>query len=310
MATITARYQADANFATLLDTIGLDGRSVAHLINDGFNSALAFTNHFGGDIEGFEKYLVLTNRTYSAAADENIRFRFTQMDIAKLKGLLFYLTVTKIQRHTIVDIDNITNLDATGYGNAYRDFISLYDTENADDSNTITVPAFKGSKNWIAFRDSIRTKFGTIIGQHGFPLEYVVDTTIRAKTRANENCTEIAEVLNLDEFDLFTTETVHFGPNYKKDNAEVWTILKSHLLNTHGWDIISTFKRAKNGRHAWKALKAFYEGQDFTSRLQDEAFAMLSTTFYRGETRNFDFEKYTEIHLKAHKKLVEAGYNA
>ena len=64
-----------------------------------------------------------------------------------------------------------------------------------------------------------------------------------------------------------------------------------------------------NGRRAWLTLKSFYEGEDFQQRLQDEAFSILTNTVYRGESARFNFESYVNRHLKAHKLLLEAGYN-
>ena len=44
-------------------------------------------------------------------------------------------------------------------------------------------------------------------------------------------------------------------------------------------------------------------------RLQDEAFIILKNTIYRGETAKHRFETYVNRHIKAHKLLVESGYN-
>ena len=44
-------------------------------------------------------------------------------------------------------------------------------------------------------------------------------------------------------------------------------------------------------------------------RLQDEAFILLKNTIYRGESPKHRFETYVNRHIKAHKLLVEAGYN-
>jgi hypothetical protein len=67
--------------------------------------------------------------------------------------------------------------------------------------------------------------------------------------------------------------------------------------------------RTSDGRKAWITLKAFYEGEDFLQRIQDESFAILANTSYRGESQRFNFERYVARHLKAHKLLVEADYN-
>ena len=88
-----------------------------------------------------------------------------------------------------------------------------------------------------------------------------------------------------------------------------WRYLKAALLRTPTYDHISEFSETSNGRQAWIALKNFYEGEDFMQRLQDEAFIILKNTVYRGESPKHRFENYVNRHIKAHKLLVEAGYN-
>lgn len=46
-----------------------------------------------------------------------------------------------------------------------------------------------------------------------------------------------------------------------------------------------------------------------SKNLRETAFLKLQTTFYRGQTRTFTFEKYTNIHKDAHRMLEDAGYN-
>ena len=50
------------------------------------------------------------------------------------------------------------------------------------------------------------------------------------------------------------------------------------------------------------------EGEDFTTRLVDQAFGKLQAARYRGKITKFTFENFVNIHLKAHKMLVEAKY--
>ena len=81
------------------------------------------------------------------------------------------------------------------------------------------------------------------------------------------------------------------------------------MLNSTAWYHISSYDSTKNGRKAFESLRQFYQNKDFKQYLQDEAFRLLGRTFYRGETRQFDFDKYVRIHLKAHSMIVEADYN-
>ena len=100
-----------------------------------------------------------------------------------------------------------------------------------------------------------------------------------------------------------------FGPHFKADNKTLWSKLKNLLLGTDFYNHISSYNDKKDGRGAWLALKKVYEGSDFKERLRELAFSKLTSTFYKGETARFDFEKYVNIHKKAHRMLEEAKYN-
>ena len=65
----------------------------------------------------------------------------------------------------------------------------------------------------------------------------------------------------------------------------------------------------KSGKQAINLLRNYYEGEDFIERNIEQAFASLKNTFYKGEHKNFNFEKFVAIHLEAHRLLNETEYN-
>ena len=103
--------------------------------------------------------------------------------------------------------------------------------------------------------------------------------------------------------------SVNFGEGYKSDNTKLWKRLKSILLNTEPFAHISDFNATKNGRGAWSALLEMYQGSDYAERLKDSAFTTLKQAHYRGETKNFTWEKYVNIHKECHRRLIDTGYN-
>ena len=70
-----------------------------------------------------------------------------------------------------------------------------------------------------------------------------------------------------------------------------------------------SFPAPKVGRKAWIALKSHYEGEDYVQQIRKEAMSKLKTVHYCGETRNFKWENYVSAHTKAHKQLLDVGYN-
>ena len=89
----------------------------------------------------------------------------------------------------------------------------------------------------------------------------------------------------------------------------MWSLLESNLVNTNPYNHITAYKARRDGKRAWKALSSFHEGENFIQKTQDEAMSILSSTYYKGEARNFGFEDYINKYLNAHKKLSEVGYN-
>ena len=195
------------------------------------------------------------------------------------------------------------SIDAAIASNLSRDYRD-FSKDNNDDEATVEIPKLTGSTNWITFRDKFIMKLSHTVGCRGIPLDYVVDSTPRVVTRANQNMAFV-ESIDLSEDGQYRTLTTHFGRAYKEDNKAVWDILKSNLLGEPAYNHISSNNTSRNGRGAWQSLVGFYEGEDFKERLRESAFSKLSTTFYKGETHRFDFEKYIQVHKEAHKLLED-----
>ena len=85
--------------------------------------------------------------------------------------------------------------------------------------------------------------------------------------------------------------------------------MEGALLNTDPFNLIAHFERTKDGLKAWNALKAHYEGEDYVQVVREEAMDKLKNMHYKGETRNFKWENYVSSHIKAHKQLLDVGYN-
>ena len=126
--------------------------------------------------------------------------------------------------------------------------------------------------------------------------------------RSNANLIVVLEI-DLSDAEVFKAHAVHFGSTYKIDNRRLWDLLECTQVNPSAYNHISPFERKKNGRKSWFALKRHFEGEDYTSRTQNQAMYTLSNTFYRGDSKNFRFEDYVNSHLNAHKRLLQIGFN-
>lgn len=305
--TFLQRYDDHQALLCLLTNIGVDVKERYRICADGFMTLRNLVDHFGYDVGAFKKHLLASNKNWMSNPQAMMRAYYTPIIINRLAGVLYYYKVCIKMLHTVPDTSAVNANEATEYGLQYENTIKANGEED-DNSSDVKVPELKGAENWVSFRDNFLLKLSLITGSRGIPIDYVVDSTPRRATRANNALIEVPSV-DLTQNDLLRTSTVHFGEAYKIDNTTVWNKLSSLLTDKPAFSHINQFKPTKNGRAAWLALQSFHEGQDFTERLRESALTKLQTTFYNGEKARFTMEKYITVHLEAHKKLQDAGYN-
>jgi len=310
MATITERYSHEDHFANLLDELGMSNTQVARLQSDGFTSMQILVSHYqSGGASNLEKYYLRDlNKTF-ANSSAALRVYFNPVIMNRLCGCLNYFSLCVMSFHTIPDIDFINQEFAGNLGSFWNKFKAdkKIQDENDDDTN-IDLPKLKGAASWISFRDAFTHKLRDTSTSRGFSLAYLVDTTVRPVTHGNAAFLE-SDIIDLEEEDVFDTKTIHFGSSYRGDNKKLWNMLEAALLNSDPCNMIAQFFRTKDGRKAWIALKSHYEGEDYVQQIREEAMSRLKTVHYRGETRNFKWENYVSVHIKAHKQLLDVGYN-
>lgn len=306
--TIIQRYDNHQAFLCLLNNIGVDTKERYRLGADGFMTLRNLVDHFRDDVDVFHKYLQTSNKTWINNTQVMMRAYFTPVIINRLVGLLYYYKVCVRMLHTVPDTNIILANQATEFGTQYYNSTRATGGDDDDNSSDIKIPDLKGADNWVSFRDNFLLKMSMITGSRGISIDYVVDSTPRGATRANNLLIQVPSI-DLTQEDLLRTKTVHFGDAFKIDNTTVWNMLSSLLTDKPAFTHINSFKATKDGRRAWLALQSFHEGQDFKERLRESALNKLQSTFYNGEKARFNMEKYITVHLEAHKKLQDAGYN-
>ena len=85
--------------------------------------------------------------------------------------------------------------------------------------------------------------------------------------------------------------------------------MKINLIVLSPFNHISRFDVRSDDRQAWLALRQFYEGEDFIETTRESAFARPTSTFYKGETSKFNFEKYINAQKTAHKISEDCNFN-
>jgi hypothetical protein len=168
-----------------------------------------------------------------------------------------------------------------------------------DKESDVKLPdKFKLSTKWVIFAEAIDTYLNRLKGQGRVPLNYVIRDLVAPIPGT-----------------VFATEQEHAvaaaplnGFQYDLDNERVYGIVKQLILEGPAWAYItSTIDRAKDGRGAWLALRAHYEGESFLTKQKEEAYKCLETVHYKGERATFTFEHFTGLLTKAYNDLQRYG---
>jgi len=303
--TILTRYSNDVSFTALLTTLGLGANERAQFTTDGFTHMSLLVKHFCYDVGSFKSHLQNLNKTFANAAVAR-RMYFNPICTNRLLGVLYYFTQAINTFHTIPDISSIDQNMADELGSLY--IASLRKCDVTEEGGLVKLPSLTGSTNWRAFKDKLLLKLSTMKSTRGITLEYIADATIRPITRGN--ATKIlVDKIDVSDEEYIRSHATHFGIYFKEDDANAAIMLKKVLLNTPAYNHITQAITNKSGKQAISSLRNYYEGEDFIERNIEQAFAALNNTFYKGEHKNFNFEKFVAIHLEAHRLLNEANYN-
>jgi hypothetical protein len=104
------------------------------------------------------------------------------------------------------------------------------------------------------------------------------------------------------EFSVSTTPLE--GDLYDLDNERVYAIVKHLILEGPGWAYITNvIDRSKDGRAAWLALRAHYEGESYMNKQKKDAYRLIEHLHYKGERATFTFEHFSGQLTKAYNDL-------
>ena len=264
-------YQDNNAFRVMLDAIGIELEQRNRLVNDGFNSMKAIIDLHSNDVEGFKNYLINLNKTFASSTNEELRVRFSPVDISRLVGVVYYSNHAINTFHRLPDLLLIDEEISTVSALHYRES----NIEKDDDDCQIDIPKLSGSSNWIIFRDKFKMKLHKTTGARGFHLGYIIDDTMRLVTSPGQPLVEV-DTIAINDDEANTILSTHFGRGFKSDNKAVWDLLKINLIGLPSYNHISRYDTKSDGRQAWLSLRQFYKGEDFIERTRESAFARLT----------------------------------
>jgi hypothetical protein len=151
------------------------------------------------------------------------------------------------------------------------------------------------------FEDWVLSSYGTT----GIPLAYVIRTHVElpeSDTLPNEADPGYGQP---DRKAEMIRRAPHVGQTFDTDNATVWACICHIFYDGPAKAWIKSHSRDQDGRAAYFSVKAHYLGTGFQNRVKSTADTVLENTFYRGGSKTFTFEKYSERLASAFTDLEE-----
>ena len=298
METSTQAFESEIRLNELLRRLEFPVLNITRLMNaEGINTArvLAETK-----LEDLESSMKSVNSLFGSHAAPARRIYFAPIRIRQLKALSAYFKRC-ISTYRIPDI-RIINSDTV---NQFVQNLEVWteSSGNIEDIIKQTNIKFETSK-FTKFREKIEALVTSVKGLRGVSLDYLI-RNIDQDPLPTDMIEDPSP--NINSLEFMRLNTTHFGPEYDKDNQDLYNLLRSYLTGTPGWNIISKYQRSKNGRDAYLALREHYEGSSFHDLKKSKANNMMLKTFYRGDTLKFKWQNFVDIHLEAHRLFYEAG---
>jgi hypothetical protein len=150
--------------------------------------------------------------------------------------------------------------------------------------------AFKKETKWRPWKESVLTYLNAQLGQ-----AYII--------RGQDH--PIPGMIYTMMHEELVQGTAHHGTEFNANNGKVYDFLQSITLNGPAWPWINSFQCTRNGRGAWKALLAYYEGDAMQMRTKQECYQAITKANYQGPRRNNDFNTYVAVHQQAHQDMLQ-----
>ena len=120
-------------------------------------------------------------------------------------------------------------------------------------------------------------------GIEGNPLAYIVREHVYGAAPATGGALPGGPWASIDA--EIISRAPHSGQTYAHDNAEVFMVLYTVFHGTEQWPWIASYKKAKDGRGAYLAAVAHFQGSGVTAKLLTAANTTLKSSFYAGWKR-------------------------
>lgn len=245
---IIARYSDDAEFTSLLTTLGMADGEIQMLNLEGFNTVEGIVTTYT-DTHELEKLLTNLNKTFGSHSTTPCYFPVTVT--RRLLGIHYKYHITANVRNKVIDPTEITPIIANTFAEGYVAWTSKRDRYDIE----IETPTFN-QDNWILWKKKFTNYCECNILTRNIPIEYILNK--------NDITPEDMGVITVETSltpEFISRNATHTSEKFTNDSSLVYTLLENELRDTPGWNHTNTFKTTRDGRAAWKSLLNHYEGK-------------------------------------------------
>ena len=243
--TITQAFDDEQEFSNLLRRLQFLVANITRLTREeGLTNARVLATKRVKDIE---TSMTTVNRLFGSHATPGRRIYFATVRMLRIKALAVFfkrcLDANRIPGIRIIDI------------NAVSVFVQSLDIIN--DSSAGVDDVIKQAKiefstvRFTRFRQKLETIVSSIQGCRGISLDYLLRSTDPV---GNPNVPIEETSPTVYSLEFMKQNTTHIGPEFQKDNQDLFTLIRHYLTGTDGWNVVSRYQQTKDGRGAYLAL--------------------------------------------------------
>jgi hypothetical protein len=96
-----------------------------------------------------------------------------------------------------------------------------------------------------------------------------------------------------------------FEPSFLADMVMVYNVLHACWGKLSWWSYVKKFSKTKNGQHVYRTLHTILLGGQCVVSTGSTIVAKLQSFGYEGDRKNFNFDKYVNLHVEQHNQHAD-----
>ena len=191
--------------------------------------------------------------------------------------------------------------------NRLREF-KAHRTMVENHNNPESLPEISKSYSIMKYLDQLPTYLSDVLGVSKVALSYVIRTEENPPNPlpalAPSRPWSEGKSSLMEELIAFTP---HTGPGFDADNAQLYSLLATHLGNTSAMASITQYQRRRNGREAYMDLITHYMGSAKWEKTVEAAEKLMATRVWNGKNSRYPLRIHIARHREAYNDLIRAS---